>query len=163
MKKNTSNCSAFFTLRVVIALLLCSVGVMFAFEAASQFGDKNLNASRTPGWLARFTASLGVPSLPKNVAEQRTADSGGAAPIHISPAEPRPPGPGSQAPVVYHGPQQDFRPVQAVESGELRHARPIHPSKARKPDHPKPIRPPPPTENGGVEGPLQTTMGPQWS
>ncbi len=53
--------------------------------------------------------------------------------------------------------------MKALRSRELRHTRPIHPSKAPKHDHPEPIRPQPPTENGGVAGPIQTTAGQQYS
>jgi hypothetical protein len=154
---------AFFTARVIIALLLCAAGVMFAFGAASQLGDKNLKATSSSSWLGRFTATLGIPSPFRNVASEKASRGGGAAPISISPAEPMQPAPQDQRPTVYHGPQQDFRPVDAIQSGELRHTHPIHPSKARKPVHPKPIRPAPPTENGGVDGPLQTVAGAQYS
>src|SRR5947207_15225325 len=60
----------------------------------------------------------------------------------------------------YAGPPTDLRPVQAVRSRPLRDLKPVHPSMAPGHDHPEPIRPAPPTENGGLDGPLQTSQGP---
>ena len=63
----------------------------------------------------------------------------------------------------YAGPPTDRRPVQAVRSRPLRDLKPIHPSMAPGHDHPEPIRPAPPTEFGGLDGPLQTSQGPVFS
>src|SRR5438067_1434450 len=60
----------------------------------------------------------------------------------------------------YAGPPADLRPVQPVRSRPLRDMKPIHPTMAPGHDHPEPIRPAPPTENGGLDGPLQTVQGP---
>ncbi len=74
---------------------------------------------------------------------------------------------GSQKPSVanaaapdYAGPPADLRPVHPVRSGPLRDMKPIHPTMAPGHDHPEPIRPAPPTENGGPDGPLQTSQRP---
>src|SRR2546421_7051839 len=64
---------------------------------------------------------------------------------------------------AYAGPPNDLRPVNAVRSHPLRDVKPIHPTMAPGHDHPEPIRPQPPTENGGPAGPIQMGPGPMLS
>ena len=73
---------------------------------------------------------------------------------------------GEDAPVqAYQAPQPDLRPVTPVHAPPLRKVHPIPPPK-RGDDvggdhgHPEPIRPTPPTESGGPDGPIQTVQGP---
>src|SRR5438270_735912 len=80
---------------------------------------------------------------------------GGSAALDREPAETTAAAANAAA-VPYNGPDNDLRPVQAVLSGELRKTHPIHPSKAATHDHPEPIRPAPPSQSGGLDGPLQT-------
>ena len=141
MKRKSSTRSAFFTLRSLTALLFCLAGLTFALLA---FGARGINS-------------------PSKKVAGRNPVRGGSAPLSNSPAEPRQAASQNQTSPQYTGPHQDFRPVAAVLSGELRNTRPIHPSKAPKHDHPEPIRPEPPTQNGGVDGPLQTAQGPAYS
>src|SRR5215212_3713338 len=65
----------------------------------------------------------------------------------------------AQAAPAYSGPTVDHRPVKAVRSRPLREVKAIHPSMAPRHDHPEPIRPTPPSQSGGSEGPVQTTAG----
>ena len=141
MKRKTSSRSAFFTVRSVTAFLLCVVGFLFALFALG--------------------ARIDRPS--KKVAAQDVRRGGGGAPLSNSPSEQSQSSAQSAAATPYTGPQHDSRPVAAVRSGELRQLKPIHPSKAPKHDHPEPIRPTPPGQNGGPEGALQTAEGQQFS
>ncbi|MEA3124951.1 MAG: hypothetical protein QOD67_1970 [Caballeronia sp.] len=147
MKKTPDSRSAFFNLRSVSALLLCVAGVILALFAsgAVRVGDNSPSK--------KFAGGSG----------ENTVRGGGGAPLSNSPAEPRQAAAQSQADAAYNGPQHDTRPVNAVRSGELRDVKPIHPSKAPKHDHPEPIRPAPPSQNGGIDGPLQAAQGQQFS
>ncbi|CAN5554593.1 hypothetical protein BH18VER1_BH18VER1_03670 [soil metagenome] len=144
MKRKISDRAAFIKFRVLIALLLCTIGatfVVFAFGLPSG------------GW--SLTRS--------NSAQNSLRGGGGAAALNREPAERAQVASQGQAAVAYAGPQQDFRPVKGVRSGQLRHTQRIHPSKAPKHEHPEPIRPQPPTDKGGPAGPLQTTAGLEYS
>src|SRR4051812_29015317 len=106
MKRLSSTGSAFVVLRAVAGLLLCSAGVLFAFFASG---------------------------LMKTAGPQNVRRGGGGAPLSNSPAEQRPSAVQNDAEgAAYNSPQNDLRPVAAVRSGELRHTKPIHPSKAPK-------------------------------
>ncbi|MFL6530947.1 MAG: hypothetical protein ACJ8KX_10795 [Chthoniobacterales bacterium] len=141
MRKKTSVSAAFVKLRLLTALLLCAIGATFAVFA---FGS---------------AVGIRLPSLSANSPHR----GGGSAALNREPAERAQSVAQNQAAISYAGPQQDFQPVNAVRSGELRHTRAINPSNAPKHDHPEPIRPQPPTQNGGVEGPIQTAQGQQYS
>ncbi|MFL6568269.1 MAG: hypothetical protein ACJ8LI_03810 [Chthoniobacterales bacterium] len=141
MRKKTSVSAAFVKLRLLTALLLCAIGATFAVFA---FGS---------------AVGIRLPSLSANSPHR----GGGSAALNREPAERAQSVAQNQAAISYAGPQQDFQPVNAVRSGELIHTRPINPSNAPKHDHPEPIRPQPPTQNGGVDGPIQTAEGQQYS
>ncbi|MFN2622309.1 MAG: hypothetical protein ABR611_05635 [Chthoniobacterales bacterium] len=120
--------------------------------------------------LCAFGAALGVFAFPSVLGLQSPAQKasvvrrgGGSAALNREPSEIAQTAAQNQANVPYTGPRNDMRPVQAVRSGELRHMHPINPAKAPKHDHPEPIRPAPPTQSGGLDGPLQTAEGQQFS
>src|SRR5437868_1035887 len=104
--KTSSSRSAFFTVRSIAALLLCIAGSLFAL----------------------FAVSAGMHGSSGKTA-QKIRRGGGGAPLNNSPAEPGQAGGQSNVNVPYNGPQNDFRPVAAVRSGELRQTKPVHPSK----------------------------------
>jgi hypothetical protein len=139
--KNTFACAAFIKLRVLTALMLCVVGAMLGVFA--------------------FASVLGLDSPSQTASSVRRG--GGSAPSTREAGEVTQAAAQNQAAAPYDGPRNDFRPVAAVRSGELRHTPPVHPSKAAKHDHPEPIRPTPPSQNGGLDGPLQTAQGQQVS
>jgi hypothetical protein len=142
MKNNKLDRAAFIKLRVLTAMCLCTVGAVigvFAVGSALQ----SQSASH-----ATLSPRRGGGSAPLS---REQGDAVAQASSQNQPA------------TAYAGPRNDFRPVQAVRSGDLRDAPPIHPSKALKHDHPEPIRPTPPSENGGLDGPLQTAQGQQFS
>ncbi|HEV2806378.1 MAG TPA: hypothetical protein VGW57_15750 [Chthoniobacterales bacterium] len=139
--KNTFACAAFVKLRVLTALMLCVVGAMLGVFA--------------------FGSVLGLHSPSQTASTVRRG--GGSAPSTREAGEVKQASAQNQAAAPYDGPRNDFRPVQPVRSGELRHTPPVHPSKAAKHDHPEPIRPTPPSQNGGLDGPLQTAQGQQVS
>jgi len=141
MKSKNLRRAAFGKLRVLIAMSLCAIAAVlgvFAFSSALQ------------------------PQSPSQSANSLRR-GGGSAALNREPAEVANAAAQNQSAAPYDGPRNDMRVVQAVRSGELRHTLPIHPSKAPKHDHPEPIRPAPPTQSGGVDGPLQTAEGQQFS
>lgn len=175
MKRKSFDRAAFFNPRAVTALLLCTIGLLLAVLAVGatpQWREKIARSTSASGWVSRVASALGVHS-PAQVAntsnESRTAQNtarlgGGSAALTNSPAErAQASAQSAAASAPYNGPQNGSRPVAAVRSSELRHIHPIHPSKAPGHDHPEPMRPAPPAENGGVDGPIQTTPGQAYS
>jgi hypothetical protein len=64
---------------------------------------------------------------------------------------------------AYEAPQADLRPVRPVHAPPLRNVHPLPPPRRGEDNndkHPEPIRPVPPTQSGGPDGPVQTVMGP---
>jgi hypothetical protein len=64
---------------------------------------------------------------------------------------------------AYEAPQADLRPVHPVHAPPLRNVHPLPPPRRGEDNndkHPEPIRPVPPTQSGGPDGPVQTVMGP---
>ncbi|HVF69977.1 MAG TPA: hypothetical protein VM940_00030 [Chthoniobacterales bacterium] len=141
MTINSSACSAFVKLRLLFALALCAGAGLLSIFA--------------------FSPALKIASASESVTNPRRG--GGSAALNREPAEIAQAASQNHAAAAYDGPRNDFRPVRAVRSAELRRTPPIHPSKAAKHDHPEPIRPNPPSENGGPDGPIQTTPGQQYS
>ena len=139
MTIQSSHRAAFINLRLVAALLLCAISAILAALAVN-----------TPHLSSRLVAA-------------NSPRGGGSAALNREPSEIAQGASQNQPAIDYAGPRQDFRPVRAVRSGELRYTRPVHPSNAPKHEHPEPIRPPGPTQSGGPEGPLQTAAGPQYS
>ncbi len=76
----------------------------------------------------------------------------------------KPVGPEDSPVQAYQAPQPDLRPVNPVHAPPLRKVHPIPPPKRGDDNddhgHPEPIRPTPPTESGGPDGPVQTVAGP---
>jgi hypothetical protein len=161
MTQNITNRAGFIKLRALIALLLCAAGTALAVIALTPALQPT--AAMKSGWLRRIASSAGIHSQSQRIAANLPR-GGGAAALSNQPAEQaQARATQSEPDAPYAAPQNDPRPVQAVRSGELRHVHPIHPSKAPKHDHPEPIRPAPPSQSGGTEGPLQTTPGQQYS
>src|SRR5436305_1692546 len=141
MKIKTSDRTAYINFRTVSALLLCALGAalgVFAFPS-----------------LLRLESSTQKPSVVRR--------GGGSAALNREPSEVAQATAQNQANVPYTGAHNDIRPVAAVRSGELRHLHPINPANGQKHDHPEPIRPAPPSQSGGLDGPLQTAQGQQFS
>lgn len=141
MKTPTSNSAAFIKLRVVLAVLFCTGAALLGLFASSS--TLRLQPASHDATARRGGGSAPLSSNASEIAQAAAQNQQSSAP--------------------YRGPENDLRPVQAVRSGKLRDLRPIHPSNARKHDHPEPIRPTPPSQNGGIDGPLQTSQGQQFS
>lgn len=141
MKTKTSDRAAYISFRALSALLLCVVGAALGVFA--------------------FPSMLGLQSPAQKTSVARRG--GGSAALNREPSEMAQAATQNHPDVPYTGPHNDMRPVQAVRSGELRHMHAINPTKAPKHDHPEPIRPTPPSQSGGPEGPLQTAQGQQFS
>jgi hypothetical protein len=60
MKKKAASRSAFFKLRLILALLLCVVGALFAFAALATQSDRILDATASHGWFARLASVFDV-------------------------------------------------------------------------------------------------------
>src|SRR5256885_13208220 len=141
MKIKTSGRTASINFRTVTALLLCAFGAALGVFA--------------------FPSILGLQSPAQKAGIARRG--GGSAALNREPSEIAQASAQNQSNIPYTGPHNDMRPVQAVRSGELRHLHPINPAKASTHDHPEPIRPAPPSQSGGLDGPLQTAQGQQLS
>src|SRR5947207_3071027 len=141
MKIKTSARTASINFRTVTALLLCAFGAALGVFA--------------------FPSVLGLQSPAQKASIARRG--GGSAALNREPSEIAQASAQNQSNAPYTGPRNDMRPVQAVRSGELRHLHPINPAKASTHDHPEPIRPAPPSQSGGLDGPLQTAQGQQLS
>src|SRR5947207_3430105 len=141
MKIKTSARTASINFRTVTALLLCAFGAALGVFA--------------------FPSVLGLQSPAQKASIARRG--GGSAALNREPSEIAQASAQNQSNIPYTGPHNDMRPVQAVRSGELRHLHPINPAKASTHDHPEPIRPAPPSQSGGLDGPLQTAQGQQLS
>src|SRR5436189_274940 len=73
---------------------------------------------------------------------------------------------GSVSAMPYAGPPVDHQPVQGIRTPPLRTIHPLPPPNrgdGHDEGHPEPIRPVPPTEVGGPNGPVQDFFGPQLS
>src|SRR4051812_31128506 len=141
MKTSNLDRAAFVKIRVLITMGLCAIAAVlgvFAFASALH--------TQTPTQAA---------NSPRR--------GGGSGPVSREPGEGGQAASQNQAAAAYTGPVNDFNPGPARRSNELRHTPPIHPSQAAKHDHPEPIRPAPPSENGGLDGPLQSAEGQQLS
>ena len=153
MKTKNFRRAAFVNLRTLLASLLCLTSVLvtlFAFAPIVQQRSSKGQTTNASHWLTRLASTLGIESR---------SQPGGAIKIDKDPAErppetTRPPA-GPYTPLV-----PDLRPVNAVRSGKLRDMPPIDPATVPKVDHPRPIRPKPPTQSGGPDGPIQTIAGP---
>src|SRR5256714_2927739 len=141
MKIKTSDRTAYINFRTISALLLCALGAALGVFA--------------------FPSLLGLESSTQKASVVRRG--GGSAALNREPSEVAQATAQNQANVPYTGPHSDMRPVPAVRSGELRHLHPINPANGQKHDHPEPIRPAPPSQSGGLDGPLQTAQGQQFS
>ncbi|MEY2502551.1 MAG: hypothetical protein QOI07_2885 [Verrucomicrobiota bacterium] len=141
MKTKNLDRAAFVKVRVLIAICLCAIAAVLGVFA--------------------FASALQTPSPSQTASVIRRG--GGSAPMSRESGDVAQSASQNQAATAYDGPRNDFRPVEPVRSGELRHTPPVHPSKAAKHDHPEPIRPVPPSQNGGIDGPLQTAQGQQLS
>ena len=123
---------------------------LFAFAPIAQQRSSKGQTTNSSRWLTRLASTLGIESR---------SQPGGAIKIDKDPAE-RPPETTQPPAGPYTGPVRDLRPVRAVRSGNLRDLPPIDPASVPKLYHPKPIRPKPPTQSGGPDGPIQTIEGP---
>ncbi|MFL6590979.1 MAG: hypothetical protein ACJ8M4_12495 [Chthoniobacterales bacterium] len=141
MNRKTFDCAAFVNLRALTVMVLCTAGALlgvFAFSSALPLQTTSLQATSS-------------------------RRGGGSAALNREPSEIARAVSQSDAANSYAAPHNDVRPVEAVRSGQLRDMAPIHPSKAAKHDHPEPIRPAPPNQSGGLDAPLQTAQGQQFS
>ena len=126
--------SAFVTLRLLIASLLCLTAGMLALLASGVLPQPN----------------------------QRPA-SGGAIRLDKYPAEPPPLKSQRAATVLYRGAPQLLTPVTPVRTGKLRDMAPIDPEKVVKFYHPEPMPPKLAKKSGGPAGAAQIQAGPQVS
>ena len=151
MKMKNVQCSAFFTLRLLIAsLLFLAAGILTLSALESAQPENKTQTGGSSLWLTRLASTLGI---------QSQHFFGGAIKLDKYPAE-RPPSSKRPRAIPYSGPPRDLRPVRAVRTGKLRYLRPIDPDTVAKNYHAEPIRPKPPTQRGGPDGPVQSVVGP---
>src|SRR5688572_29475932 len=166
MKITNSRRAAFFKLRALVALLLCLTAGMLtllAFGTVAQQRENDGHTTPSSRWLARLASTFGIPPAIQHsgAPSAQTAGGSGAAPLHKNPAEQGQPASQPPAVVAPYIPGQDVVLVNAVRSGNLRDLQPIDPDSVPKVYHPKPVRPKPPTQSGGPDGPIQTVEGAQ--
>src|SRR5438067_6900166 len=153
MKIKNFHRAAFSNLRALITSLLCLTAVivsLFAFGSVAQQRDSKGQTTGPFRLLTRLASVFGI---------ETRSQSGGAIKVDKDPAE-RPPGATQPPAGPYTGPVRDLRPVTAVRSANLRDMAPIDPASVPKIYHSEPIRPKPPTQSAGPEGPFQTVAGP---
>jgi hypothetical protein len=145
MKMQNRRRAAFFSLRLLIASLLCLTAGMLALFA---FANSNTPQNSSTRWLTRLASSVGVSS---------SSARAGAVKLDKFPAEKPTVTAETATAIPYSGPPVGG-PVKAVRSGKLRDMPPIDPDTVEKHWHLEPVLPNHPTQNGGEEGPIQQSV-----
>src|SRR6185295_15258095 len=125
MKTKNVRRSAFVTLRLLVASLLCLTAGLITLFALEPH---------------RLASMIGI--------QRGALRSGSAVKLDKYPAE-RPPAKSSKYTpnIPYSGAPRDLRPVSAVRTGKLRYMRPIDPETVKKHYYVEPILPGPPTKS----------------
>jgi len=162
MKKNSSTRSAFINPRALLSFVLVFIAVLlglFAFGATLTVGNGSTGKANSSSWFGRFVSAVEVHFESQKLAAFPTSRKGGSgAPISNS-SEVAQGTSQNQTPADYTGPRNDFQPVNAVHTQPLRELPMIPPSLVRPREIPEPIRPQPPTQSGGAETGIQSSIG----
>jgi hypothetical protein len=158
MKIQQCRRAAFFNPRILLACLLCLSAGMLTLVAVVPLAHEPGTQTRGPSaWLNRLASHIGI-DLPRQVAGDADAPTGtsGAAPLHKDATDPLPQS--NAAGVTPYVPGRDVVLVNAVRSGKLRDMPALDPALFPKFDHPRLVLPDFPTQSGGPDGPIQTSV-----